>query len=75
MHLLLFEKQGHNLYPKDIRNYDDIVNNTRMLIDWLIDNEMVPGSIDLFSGSVFSQRVGWEVLEIIYDKYKKLQKD
>ena len=64
-------KQGHNLYPKDIRNYDDIVNNTRMLIDWLIDNEMVPGSIDLFSGSVFSQRVGWEVLEIIYDKYKK----
>lgn len=68
-------KNANGLYPKDIRNHDHIRQNTEMLIDWLIEQRMVPRNIEIFSGSVFSQKVGWDVLYILYEKYKKAEED
>lgn len=57
------------LYPKELRNNDRILKNTRALINWLIKNEMNP-DLDIFSGELFSQKIGFLILEEIYDIYK-----
>ncbi len=60
---------GHRLYPNNIRNPKNIVNNTKKLIDWLIDNNLTP-DLELFSGEIFGQKVGFDVVDVIYEKYK-----
>lgn len=65
-------RHSAKLYPEEIKNLDDIRNNTSLLVEWLIENKLVPNAIELFSGSLFSQQVGWDVLEILYNKYSSV---
>ena len=62
-------KYGEKLYPKEIQNPDTILNNLRMLLDWLIENGYHPET-ELFSGEPFSQEFGFKCLELFLDKFK-----
>lgn len=61
------------LYPKGIRKRNIIVKNAEIFIDWLIENDYCP-SVDIFSGELFAQKVGFDVLDMIYEKYKDREK-
>lgn len=67
-------KYGKDLYKECVREKEDILNNLDMLMDWLIRNDYQP-ELDLFSGDIFSQQIGYDALDIIYNKYKKLPKE
>lgn len=58
------------LYPKELYNDEAILNNTKAIIKWLIKNELNP-TLDIFSGELFSQKIGFMVLDTIYDLYKE----
>lgn len=63
-------KYGDSLYPKELRNNETILKNTEAIINWLISNELNP-TLEIFSGEPFSQKIGFLVLEKIYELYKK----
>jgi len=65
---------GHRLYPSKIYNEAKIIENTDIIIDWLISNKYRP-RLDLFSGEIFAQDLGHKVIELIYEKYKRVQED
>lgn len=58
------------LYPKELYNNETILNNTKAIIKWLIKNELNP-TLNIFSGELFSQKIGFIVLNAIYDLYKE----
>jgi radical SAM protein with 4Fe4S-binding SPASM domain len=58
-----FQKQ---LYPDSIADDETIINNMNMVLRWLTKNQMTP-KFHLFSGEMFSQEIGFAVLESIVD--------
>ncbi len=61
-------KFGEQLYPKEIhQNTKNIVNNTKMFLNWLKENDLYPSDISLFSGDPLVQNVGYEVLDLVID--------
>ena len=67
-------KHGKQLYPDEIKDEDKIINNVSILTDWLIENKMTP-EIELFTGEMFAQEMNFEVLNVIYNKYKDLNNE
>lgn len=63
------QRHMEDLYPENLTNPDTILKNLSMLLDWLIENDYKP-KIDIFSGELFSQKLGFDALELIYEKYK-----
>ncbi|GAI05625.1 unnamed protein product, partial [marine sediment metagenome] len=63
-----YTKYGDQLYPKKISQPTDILRNLEMLLDWLIQNGYAP-DIDFFSGEPFFQKVGFDALQMILDKF------
>ncbi|MFA5208350.1 MAG: radical SAM protein [Candidatus Paceibacterota bacterium] len=63
--------QNHkqDLYPEHLTDSKVILENLSMLLDWLIDNNYKP-KIDIFSGELFSQKLGFDALELIHEKLK-----
>lgn len=68
------DRYGDILYPKHLRDRGTILKNTRALIEWLIKNNMNP-SLAIFSGELFSQKIGFEVMDLIYQLYKDTPSD
>jgi len=64
-------RYGDDLYPKELIDDDTILENTSLILDWLIKNEMTP-DLELFSGELFAQKVGFKIYNLIYNKYKDL---
>lgn len=62
---------GHELYPSKISKPNEILENLHALLTWLVDNKFRP-EIDLFSGELFAQKIGRDVLNLIYDFYSKV---
>ncbi len=59
---------GEQLYPKEIhQNTKNIVNNTKIFLDWLKENDLYPSDISLFSGDPLVQNVGYDVLDLVID--------
>jgi sulfatase maturation enzyme AslB (radical SAM superfamily) len=67
-------KHGNDLYSKEIRDRQTILNNLKIVLNWLIENNYRPG-IDLFSGDPLTQRIGIEALEMILDRYREVPPD
>jgi len=64
-------KFSKDTYPKELRNSKTILNNLRLLLNWLIENKYTP-KIDLFSGAGVESELGLEALELILDVYSKV---
>jgi len=58
---------GDKLYPKEIRDNNQILKNIDILLDWIVKNNYKP-KIDVFSGELFALPIGFKVLEKINNK-------
>lgn len=56
-------------FPLDSFNSKISIENAKKVCKWLIKNHYTP-SLDIFSGELFSQECGFELLETIYSIYK-----
>ena len=65
-------KYGTELVPKSARNVNNILKNSELLIKFLTSNNMHP-TYEIFSGDLFFQRVGFDLLDLIL-KYSKICK-
>jgi len=63
-----------SLYSKDIRDHETILNNLKMLLEWLAENKYVP-EIELFSGAGVESDLGIKALELIAKHYSSIDKD
>jgi len=67
-------KHGDELYPPEIRlKGEDLVNNAKMLIDWLAENGYIP-DFDIFSGEPSIKPEFYEIVRYIIDKYKDFER-
>ena len=67
-------RHGDDLYPREIRGSDDILGNTKSLLNWVEREGLQIPKWELFSGSLFSQEVGHKVVSLIYNKLKNTDK-
>lgn len=58
-------KYGDLLYPKEIRKWDNIFENEKALLQYVLDNDFNVGKIELFSGEIWGMEQGNKVLEIL----------
>ena len=64
-------KYGKELYPSEIIDEKTILNNIIIILNYLKDNNCVLNKLNIFSGEIWSSDFGFQVLEIIYNEYKK----
>lgn len=64
------QRYGNKIYPEEIRDKEEIIQNASFVLDWLVENRYRIEKMSIFSGSLFSQDVGWKVLEAIFEKYR-----
>lgn len=65
-----YNRHGHELYPVEIRDPKTSLHNIGILLDYLIQNDTVPGKIEIFSGEPFATEFGFQVFTLILDKFK-----
>ena len=58
---------GDELYPKQIRNHEQILKNYKMFLNYCVENKLKPAHFDLFSGEIWQTQFGIDILEILYD--------
>lgn len=63
-----FTKYGSNFFTKESRDPKNIVNNFKLLLDWLDENNYKPNHLDPFSSEIFTQDVGFDVLELCLER-------
>lgn len=55
----------NELYPPEVNKPDIILHNLKVMLDYIYDNEFMC-TLDLFSGELFSQEIGYQTLDMIY---------
>lgn len=60
-------RYGDQLYPKNLRKKDIIIKNLKILLDFLIEKDLVPQRIDLFSGEILGTPLGNEIFDVLLD--------
>ena len=64
-------KHGEELYPSSINNKNCIMENLDKILTWLRLNDKSMHILDLFSGEIWGNSFGYDVLETILSNYKK----
>lgn len=64
-------KSGELLYPSEYRDEENILNNLKILLDWVIDNKFCVNKFSIFSGEILHTDFGIKVLSIILEYLKK----
>ena len=64
-------KHGREMYPPEANNFNNIVENFPILLDWLDENNFTFNDYDLFSGEYFNLPIWEDLLQIIYDRERK----
>lgn len=59
-------KNKKRIFPNDIYNEEQIKKNLKKILNW-IDKNNYKMDLDIFSGELFAQKIGYEILEIIYN--------
>jgi radical SAM protein with 4Fe4S-binding SPASM domain len=60
-------KYGDFYFTEESRNPENILKNIRLIIRWLKDNKYYP-KIELFSSEIFSQELGFEVFDALFEE-------
>ena len=60
---------GKGLYPPEFQDDKKVLLNVGMLLDWLLENNFAP-RIEFFAGEPLVQKIGFQALEMILDKFK-----
>lgn len=63
-------KYRDKLYPQHLNRKDNILKNAEAMLKHIFNNEYVC-RLELFSGELFSQELGFELLELIYTFVKE----
>lgn len=59
-----------HLYPAKIAKHSITMKNLNIVLDWLVEQDYHP-NIELFSGELFMQEIGFEVVERVIDWRKE----
>lgn len=65
------KKYQQELFPIELLNFDKIIENTEKLIKWYIKNKFCC-NISIFSGELFTTKIGIPILKLFYDNFKIL---
>ena len=60
-------KHGDQLYPQNLREKDLIIKNLKIFLDFLIEKDLVPQRLDLFSGEILGTPLGNEILDTLFN--------
>ncbi len=66
-------RYGKDLYPPEYQNPKKILENLEILLDWMIEKKYAP-ALEFFSGEPFAQKMGFDSLNLILQKFKKAEK-
>ena len=64
-------ENGDKLYPKEIRGHDLIKKNLRIVLDFLLNNDLYIHELDIFSGEILGTELGNFVLDTILQYINK----
>lgn len=64
-------KNGDKLYPSEIRDEKTIIQNLHLILNYFLEQKYYPISFDLFSGEIWSTKLGYSVLYEILEYVKK----
>lgn len=56
-----------DLYPREYDKPDIILNNLKVLMDWVVENHFYIPTIEFFTGEVWHTQFGLDMLQIVYD--------
>ena len=59
------------LYPKEIRNHDNILKNLKIILDFIYNNDLHLHNLDLFSGEIWHTKFGNQILTILLEYAQK----
>ena len=62
---------GDKLYPPELRNHDKILNNLRIFLNYLEENEYKLYELSIFSGEIWSSQFGISILDELLKFVKK----
>lgn len=60
-------KHGHELYTAESNNFDNILHNFPILLQWLDEKNFKYKIYDIFSGEFFNLPIWEDIFQIIYD--------
>ena len=63
-------KHGNQLYPYNLLDEENMINNLKKILNWLKLNHKTMDVFDLFSGEIWSDPLGYMVLDTILEFYK-----
>lgn len=66
-----WQKYHKHLYPDAIYDQDKVKENLLLVLKWL-DKNKFQAPLEIFTGEVFAQDIGFECLDIIYDYEKNV---
>lgn len=64
-------KYEYELYPKEINTSEKILNNLKVILQWIVDNNYDIKTIDLFTGEIWHSQFGLDVLDTILNYLDK----
>ncbi len=67
-------KHKKDYFPPGSENNEKIMNNLVLFLDWLDENEMRPEKFEIFSGEIFSQQIGFDIVELLFKRLHRGQK-
>lgn len=63
-------KYYHKSFHENMFDHDKTVNNLKKILEWIkVNNFKI--NLDIFSGELFAQKIGYEVMDILYDWCEK----
>ncbi|MCA1800389.1 MAG: radical SAM protein [Actinobacteria bacterium] len=65
---------GETFYDQESKRPKVILHNTKMILDYLLEKDLRPPTIEVFSGDIFAHTQLWEpYFELIYDFVSKVR--
>lgn len=66
-------RHGEELYPSGLRDEEVILKHLKALLAWLAEKGYSPTGIDLFSGELLAQEIGFKALATMLAHYTNVQ--
>jgi len=63
--------RGKELYPE--YDYNTVMSNVNKLCDMMIKKEYAPKKLEIFSGEPFAQKIGFDAINLILEKFRRVR--